>query len=432
MYSIAVLPQFERIDQIKNKISGSNKTHRFFEYQNTLNELHLIRIPLSLPIYRMANWRTRTRQQHYIRIEEKSSDFFSSGQENEDAQQAQHEILVEFAKQGKAVSITPIIDVLENDVQKEPLLITYDGVVVNGNRRLAGMRYLYETKNRKEFEYIECVVLPENATEEEIKDIEIRLQMQPHTELPYEWVIGAMAATEILQNKGMKAVTELMRISSTSVTNKVLSLELVNDYLNRWVKDPENYELVEDKEQWFSDLAKIIRKKSSSDEKEAATVIAHLLAENKSLLGGRIYNLNSIVGNLLPDVAGKLAKQKNIKLETVNDDPDSLFGNDLEPIFSYQPLVDVVEQIHNSGNKENIITLVKDIQTIYEDVKEKDDDKTKGEYAQSKIVQANTALRSVNLTEADPSTYKTIKKQLEQISQQINKLDSELEILMNV
>jgi len=426
MYEIVVTPKIERIDLIQQKATNTTKRHRFFEYQNTLNELPLIRIPLSLPIYRMANYRTKTRQQAYIRQHQKDINYFDVGQENVEAQQSQHEILVDLAKKGIEGSVTPIVDVLEQDVQKDPLLITYDGVVVNGNRRLSAMRYLYSEKNKYDFEYIECIVLPKDATEKEIRDIEVRLQMQPHTELPYEWIVEAIAARDLLIDRGEhKDVAELMRIRPVEVQNKVLSLELVEDYLSNWLKKPENYDLVEDKEQWFSDLAKIIRKKDN-EEKEIAKTIAFFLTEKSSLLEGRLYSYTNAIGKFLPDVAKKLADNKGITLEAIQDNPNSLFGEeDAEPNFSYTPLIEELEKIHeNGGESEN--NLVIEIKEIYVDSKEKADDKSKGEYAKNKATEAHTALRAIDISEADPNTYASIIIQLEMIEQLIQKLKSDI------
>lgn len=430
MYEIDVRPQIERIDLIQNRKENTTRELTFHEYQNTRYELPIVRLPISLPIYRMANYRTKTRQQSYIKQNGKPIDFFKIGQENIEAQQAQHDILVQLAKKGIEGSITPIIEVLEQDVQKDPLLLTYDGVVVNGNRRLAAMRYLYSEKNKNDFEYIECAILPKDATEDEIRDVEVRLQMQPHTELPYEWIVEAIAARELMEIKGSdKEVADLMRVRPIDIKDKVFSLELVDDYLTRWLKEPESYDLVEDKEQWFSELAKRIRK-NQPEEKQLAQTVAYILTEKSSLLPGRLYDYRNAIGKFLSDIAKKLAEKKGIDLEVTYADSDSLFGGeDTEPIFSYAPLVDTIEKVHETGG-ENEDSLLIEIKEIFEESKEKADDKTKGEHAKNKVVAANTALQAVDLSEANPQTYMAIKSQLETIEQLVTNLKTDLAELM--
>src|SRR5262245_48470605 len=101
-YTVTVTPAHVREQQILQLVKDTDKREPFYAYQNREVELPIIRVPIGLPIYRMANFRTRIAQQSYIRREKKDQNFFRQGQENEAAQKAQHEILVKFAEQGRA------------------------------------------------------------------------------------------------------------------------------------------------------------------------------------------------------------------------------------------------------------------------------------------------------------------------------------------
>lgn len=428
MFELSVMPRIERIDYIEKRINDSHpkKTYSFFEYQNRRHELPLISLPINLPIYRMDNNRTLTKQHSFIKQNIRNTDFFSAGQENEEVQKVQNDILLTFANKGIEGSITPIIDVLKTDFQKEPLILTYDGVVVNGNRRLSAMRYLYAEINKQDFEYVECAILPKNATEDEIKDIEARLQNQPETKLGYGWIIDAMVARDVMERKGIDKAPDLLKIGTAAIKEKVFSLQLVDEYLTRWLQDAENYDLVEDSEQWFSDLAKKVKSKDV-EEKEITKTIGYLLAENSALLEGRLYNYNNAIGKFLPEIAKKLATKQEISLEVIEDNPNSLFGgSELEPKFSYDPLIKAIEEVHLGGKSDEIESIVLDIRDIYEETKEKHDDKSKGEYAKNNIVKAHTILRSVNISEANPTTYAIIQSQLDAIEVLINSLRTDL------
>ena len=191
MYKTNTRALHERTELIQTGANASSENYTFFEYQNKRTDLPVVRLDITTPIYRMANYRTRTAQLKYMHNHRKPADFFQSGQENESAQQAQHEILVVFAKQGRATSIYPIMSELETEEQREPLLITTGGLVVNGNRRLAAMRELFAERPSefRHFSHVDCAVLPENVTPEEMREIEVRLQMRPETKLPYEWIV---------------------------------------------------------------------------------------------------------------------------------------------------------------------------------------------------------------------------------------------------
>ena len=201
VYKIRVIPKHERIEQISSCCSATTDRAAFYEYQNSVQQLPVIRVPIELPIYRMANGRTRTEQLKYIRLHQCSATFFSNGQENQDAQQAQHELLDAFSKEG-TTSIMPIAKVLEEGKQTEPILITSSGVVVNGNRRLSAMRELYAAGDSKysEFTHINCMVLPASASDKEIKEIEVITKIDEKAIFIADYKWQQEALTNILKN----------------------------------------------------------------------------------------------------------------------------------------------------------------------------------------------------------------------------------------
>src|SRR3546814_6373963 len=100
-YTVNVEPAHLRAAQIAERATESGKTEPFYEYQSQSYDLPVIFLPLGLPIYRMANFRTRTAQQAYARRESKPADYFASGEENEATQQRQHEFLLKYANTGR-------------------------------------------------------------------------------------------------------------------------------------------------------------------------------------------------------------------------------------------------------------------------------------------------------------------------------------------
>lgn len=196
MYQVIVKDIAERSQVIADKKDVAERFETFFQFTSGPMELPVVEVELGLPLYRLANYRTQTEQLSHIRSRQLAAGFFRIGQENVTAQQAQHDILVSFAKLGSGETIIPIYNVLETGRQQsETLLITGDGVVVNGNRRLAAMRELYQADPQAyaSFGSVRAKVLPPGLTAVEIKRIETRLQMTPQTLLPYDWVNEALA-----------------------------------------------------------------------------------------------------------------------------------------------------------------------------------------------------------------------------------------------
>ena len=315
VYKIRVVPKHEREAHITRCAASSQEKATFHEYQNSPQQLTVVRVPIELPIYRMANGRTRTDQLKYIRQHQSPAAFFANGQENQDAQQAQHELLDTFSKEGTTL-IMPIAKVLEEGKQTEPILITSSGVVVNGNRRLAAMRELYATGDPKYnvFSHVNCMVLPASASDKEIKEIEVRLQMQPETKLAYTWVNEALTIKD-LQLSGLTKdeITRDMRKNWREVQSALQALGHAEIYLTDWRGQPQDYELVERGKQLFGDMARDLENKVG-EHLELSRKIAFLIQDNSGNLGTRAYAFNFSFGKKAPDVAEALAGRLGIDL----------------------------------------------------------------------------------------------------------------------
>src|SRR3546814_16271278 len=110
-YTVNVEPAHLRAAQIAERATESGKTDPFYEYQSKSYDLPVIFLPLGLPIYRMANFRTRTAQQAYARRDSKPADEFASGETNDATQHRKHEFLLNYANNGREGSIAPNIQV---------------------------------------------------------------------------------------------------------------------------------------------------------------------------------------------------------------------------------------------------------------------------------------------------------------------------------
>lgn len=68
-------------------------------------------------------------------------------------------------------------DDIEKKGQMEPGVITNDGYVVNGNRRMAVLQQLNSEQHLKKWEYLEAVRLPKNISEKDLWRLEAGLQL---------------------------------------------------------------------------------------------------------------------------------------------------------------------------------------------------------------------------------------------------------------
>ena len=249
MFKVKIKGPAIREAQIRASTQASTKTDIFYQFRNQKSELKHIRIPEDLLLYRMENFRTFTEQRAYSIREKKPSDFFLSGQENESVQQIQHEILSILARKGRAESVVPIIDVLRTEKQREPLLITNRGVVVNGNRRLSAMRELLaeDGQANQEFTHVSCLVLPEDATPDDIVDIEAGLQGRPETKLDYDWIGDCQLIKKLLEmGRTERQLADRLNRKPIEIRNSIAALTEANLYLKDSVKAEGEYTRVRD------------------------------------------------------------------------------------------------------------------------------------------------------------------------------------------
>ncbi len=430
MYKTSVKIQSGRSLIITDAVKASDKKMPFYEYQNTKTELPIIRIDLSIPIYRMENYRTRTAQLRYIHANNHEEEFFRNGGEDEAAQQAQHEILIGFAKKGKgnSSSVVPILDELQRSEQQEPLLITDDGVVVNGNRRLTAMRELWSSdpEQFKHFKYIDCAVLPSNITPEELREIEVRLQMQPQTKLPYGWVDESIAVNEMLSSgKSVDYVAGLMKMRRKDVEIMARALVEVDIYLKEWLCQPGEYQLVEDAKQFFQDMAKSFAGKQGED-LEASRRIAWSLVSSSKNLSRRVYDYNFGFDKRSEEVVAAVCDRLDIdfdETETEEDLPDLDidFGQDVEQCSTLGRFVELFDNERSRG------AAIDELIAVCESIWEQDRQGAIGRRALGAIQSANSKLQEVDLSKADGDSFSDMLQQLKSISKRAEHLMAEVE-----
>lgn len=423
-YKTKVEPSRVRAEMIAERVADSTETETFYEYQNREHRLPVITLPLHVPIYRMANFRTRTAQQSYLRREGKATGFFQ--QENEDAQDIQHHILIRFAEEERDRSIASIIDVLKGEKQRQPLLITSQGVVVNGNRRLAAMRKLYseDSNQYRDFSHVKCLVLPSTITEEEVVEIEVRLQMKRRTELPYDWIDEAIAIRELRDNgKGLKDLAALMNKSKADIEDAINALTEAEIYLSDRRGTPGDYEAIDFAKELFFNIGASLSAKQG-DAQELSRRFAWTLVEKrgKGGLSGRVYNFKPIFGTKAEEVAARLAERMGVELqvgadvgqESDDDDFDIDVGEAGD--VSYKPLIALFDDPSSCEE------LGDEMLDIWEGIVESEKGKKRAHQPLNLIQQANSKLTEVDLTDAAPTSLAAIEKQLDAIESNVARL----------
>jgi len=414
-FKIQIQARADREAQIQKSLNSPSGREDFYDFRSEKMTLPIIRIGINLPVYRMENFRTFTDQREHIAKENLSLDYFASGQEIESIQQVQHELLVRLARKGVSDSVVPVIEVLKREKQREHLLITSSGVVVNGNRRLAAMRELYSEDHisNSEFGHTNCLVLPPDATADEIVDIEASLQAKPETKLDYDWIgDGQLIFRLVSMGRSPLEVADRLNRSKPEIENSLQALVEADLYLKDWANAEGEYSKIrDDAEQLFKDLPKQIKGKTQHLQ-DLSRIIAWVLYDNRESLSGRIYDFNPAFGKLATDVLDRMAEELDLSTEPLANEDDDSFDIDLEcddGDRSYDALIDALK------NEETKDAAVEALIKASQDAIETEKGQKSGEAAYKALTQVHSKLAAVDLSRASKETYNGIGKQLEAI-----------------
>lgn len=386
-------------------------------YPDREAKVPLIMVPIGLPLYRLANGRTQAEQRLIISEEGLDESYFSEGQENVEAQTRQHQILVDAAKDGVADRVTPIIEVLEKNPQKEPLLVSPEGVVLNGNRRLAAMRELFATdaETFKRFSLIKVAVLPPMGPREEI-EIEVRLQMAPQTKLEYSWVNqGIMIQNLLREGKTTRDISQIMGWQEKKVKKHLNALQEGELYLTNWHGNSRNVGLIATKKQLFFDQGEILSTQSGPL-REATRKLTWTLAGSGDDFEGRFYDLNYLFRDKTLELVKSVHEVHPLKIDNSivqGDDFDFESDNDSALLLAF------AEQVNNSSDGTTLRSIVVEKALEF-------DEKRKIEESQNNplthVMKANQYLSIVDIQHAAVGTLAQISGQLARAAETITEL----------
>lgn len=190
-----------------------------------------IKVPADFPRYRLQSGRTHRKQAEYIEQHSLPADFFADP-ESDEAQHAQHQILVGLIDEEGLRE-----DLLERE-QLFPLVLTKDGYIVDGNRRTAALR-------EKGEEQLEAAVLPDDAEATDLYETELELQMARETKAEYSWIDEALHVRYGIDmlSESIEKIAKRMRMSKAEVSGLLGRLGLVDLYLD-WLGHPGAYHRV--------------------------------------------------------------------------------------------------------------------------------------------------------------------------------------------
>jgi len=406
-YEMEITPEGQRSTFISEQERQSEKRWDTWDlYPGRQESLKIVILPISMPLYRMANGRTKSEQMQLIQDQDFEETYFGAGQENEDVQQIQHDLLVRLSKESADGTGDSIYDVLLKNPQKEPLLISPNGVVLNGNRRLAAMRDI-QSENPAQFmnlTHVTCAVLPQLTPQQEI-DLELKLQMSQNFKLEYSWVDEALMIEEAKKYHSVAELCEMMSKTKQHINMMSRALQEAELYLQRKEKKPHSYGLVQKKFQLFKDLQKFTKEVSES-KAQAIRYVAWNLSD--AILEDRLYSYNFLLTQRSEDLVTEV-----INAAGTSNPPIELTGEDLEISLNEEP--DLYDEF-NSWVESSSISDPNQVSTLIENIAEKlkadEDAKRTGLDPLKLAKEIHTKLEKLDVTNASEGTKEALVSQL--------------------
>lgn len=215
------------------------------------------KIPLEYLVPNLANDRIAWRIREFEAINERKLSY----EKNEDIKYVYELILKEHEKENKRT----LKDLAEKGQQKVGI-ITSDGKIIDGNRRVALLKKLYEGEAKKynqsieKFRYFEAVVLNEDITEIEIRSLETQIQIGEDEKVGYD-PINIYIKIDNLLKEGLNKdqISILTNFMIKEIQDKVEIFEVMNNYLE-YINEPSRFSLLEGLEDHFINALSVFKK----------------------------------------------------------------------------------------------------------------------------------------------------------------------------
>jgi hypothetical protein len=381
-------------------------------FQRQITHFPVYTVEIDLPKYRLANGRTQAAQEeHLAKHPELGDDFFTSDLESDQAQRVQHSILLQMVRN------TKLMDYFQDLThgQEEPLILSYNGFVVNGNRRLCALRELYykDQDTYSRYAHVDVLVLP-YCTDKDLDELEAYLQIRPDIKENYTWIARAcmLRARQDRYGYNYEQLSSLYGMTEKQIQAIFAQLALVDEYLMSIGKEKQ-YDSVENDEFAFKQLQKGRQLLKQADERDFFTQVSYCLVENSSAAGARLYQRIPEVRENLQEIAERLGQE--LKVDNTPGEPKLDYG-----LFGTEDAVDSLEPLTQTISKrENQEAVVEAVIDVIEGVKERERQHTKANAVLNQIAEANAHLKSAVIYINEDKSKQGIAEQLRSIEESI-------------
>lgn len=403
-------PHARRVVEINNALSNSQILEKHYEqYRGKYRPLPVIEVPIELLVYRIENIRTKSLQKQWLaQHADCPRDIFTSDPYSIAAQEVQHQILKMLIDKENLLGTFKKDEKLQ---QKQPLICSNDGIVVNGNRRLCAWRELYYSSHQKysHFQTVRVAVLPDSDPQG-MYDLEVSLQI--HSDMKAEYVWHTIAADYQERIDSGVNILDLAKKQNKKV-------EEINTYIDCYNYAAQYLESINCADQWsrvdkqyyaFQQIVIGRRGIQNPGDKELFQEIVKAMLQTPAE-GDRLYKQIPKVVTSLSKIAPKLQKDFNITLsDTSEDEIDLLTGGD--NVEGNNVNSQIAAGIRMAENPDKIVQTVK---LVLETTEALEKEKKKKSFVFDQVMRAATLLTNAVSNLDDSMSKEGINKQLENI-----------------
>lgn len=149
----------------------------------------------------------------------------------------QQEELYDLMKNDPEVKLAALRDDIMKNGLREPITLSFNGKLLDGNRRFFAVRYILETlpvtdPNRQDFETIDAYVLMDDATEDDERRVLVEENFSPS--LKIEWPDYVKASHVIKEHEAGLSVAEIakkFKWSVSKVKETIRINQIIDDFL---------------------------------------------------------------------------------------------------------------------------------------------------------------------------------------------------------
>ncbi len=187
------------------------------------------KVPINLLSYNFTNTRIRSELTGYLQKTKKES----NPNDPEQIEQVEN-ILLNSRWFGEMATITLKED-LKTRGQLDAAVITPDGVLIDGNRRFAIFNRYSKDEPHENYSFMEVCVLPEDSTLDELKALEMRLQMSQEFRVGYGEINTALEFKNLHESLGW-SIEEITKVTmrhykESKVRDMIRTIDIIDECL---------------------------------------------------------------------------------------------------------------------------------------------------------------------------------------------------------